>query len=53
MTRNPRNVRPEQLAAEAAAVMEQYKITQLLVVDSDSNLAGALSTHDLMRAKVI
>jgi arabinose-5-phosphate isomerase len=53
MTRNPRNVRPEQLAAEAAAVMEQYKITQLLVVDSDSKLVGALSTHDRMRAKVI
>ena len=53
MTRNPRSVRPEQLAAEAAAVMEQHKITQLLVLDSGGNLVGALSTHDLMRAKVI
>jgi arabinose-5-phosphate isomerase len=53
MTRNPRTVRPEQLAAEAAALMEQYKITQLLVLDSDKNLVGALSMHDLMRAKVI
>ncbi|MEO8004272.1 MAG: KpsF/GutQ family sugar-phosphate isomerase [Betaproteobacteria bacterium] len=53
ITRNPRTVRPEQLAAEAAAVMEQYKITQLLVLDSGGSLVGALSMHDLMRAKVI
>jgi len=53
MTPNPRFVRPEQLAAEAADLMEQYKISQLLVLDADRNLVGALNTHDLMRAKVI
>jgi arabinose-5-phosphate isomerase len=53
MTPNPRSVRPEQLAAEAAELMEQYKISQLLVLDADQNLVGALNTHDLMRAKVI
>ena len=53
MTPNPRFVRPEQLAAEAAELMEQYKISQLLVLDADQNLLGALNTHDLMRAKVI
>jgi arabinose-5-phosphate isomerase len=53
MTPNPRSVRPEQLAAEAADLMEQFKISQLLVLDADQNLVGALNTHDLMRAKVI
>ncbi len=53
MTPNPRFVRPEQLAAEAADLMEQYKISQLLVMDAERNLVGALNTHDLMRAKVI
>jgi arabinose-5-phosphate isomerase len=53
MTPNPRFVGPEQLAAEAAELMEQYKISQLLVLDADQNLVGALNTHDLMRAKVI
>jgi arabinose-5-phosphate isomerase len=33
--------------------MEQYKISQLLVLDAEQNLVGALNTHDLMRAKVI
>ena len=53
MTPNPRFVRQDQLAAEAADLMEQFKISQLLVLDAERNLVGALNTHDLMRAKVI
>jgi arabinose-5-phosphate isomerase len=53
MTPNPRAARPHQLAAEAADLMEQHKISQLLVLDAADNLVGALNTHDLMRAKVI
>jgi arabinose-5-phosphate isomerase len=53
MTPNPRFVRPDQLAAEAADLMEQHKISQLLVVDENQHLVGALNTHDLMRSKVI
>ena len=53
MTANPRTVRPEQLAAEAAEFMEHYKISQLLVLDARQHLAGALNMHDLMQAKVI
>ena len=53
MTTNPRCVRSEQLAAEAAELMEHYKISQLLVLDANQDLVGALNTHDLMRAKVI
>jgi arabinose-5-phosphate isomerase len=53
MSPNPRIARPGQLAAEAADLMEQHKITQLLVLDADDNLVGALNAHDLMRAKVI
>jgi arabinose-5-phosphate isomerase len=53
MTPNPRFVRPDQLAAEAADLMEQHKISQLLVVDANQHLVGALNTHDLMRSKVI
>jgi arabinose-5-phosphate isomerase len=53
MHRNPRTIGARQLAAEAANVMEQHRITQLLVVDNDGRLAGALNMHDLMQAKVI
>ncbi len=49
----PRMVRADALAAEAAAVMEQHRITSVLVVDAQARLVGALNTNDLMRAKVI
>ena len=53
MHANPRTVRANSLAVEAAALMEQYRITSVLVVDENEVLCGALNTNDLMRAKVI
>jgi len=53
MTRNPRTIGPDKLAAEAVQIMEQYKVNQLLVVDAEQRLIGALNMHDLFRAKVI
>ncbi|NMF89748.1 KpsF/GutQ family sugar-phosphate isomerase [Aromatoleum petrolei] len=53
MTRNPRNIGPDALAVAAAEMMERQRINQLLVVDDRGALAGALTTHDLMLAKVI
>ncbi len=53
MTRNPRSIRPQALAVEAAQLMEQFKTTQLPVVDDHGLLTGALNVHDLFRAKVI
>ena len=53
MTPNPRTIRPEALAAEAVQLMDQHKISQLLVVDGSGVLIGALNMHDLFRAKVI
>jgi len=53
MTRDPRTIGPDRLAAEAVQVMESRKVNQLLVVDSDGVLVGALNMHDLFRAKAI
>ncbi len=53
MHAEPCTVRADSLAVEAVALMEQYRITSVLVVDSDGLLCGALNTNDLMRAKVI
>lgn len=49
----PRLVREDALAVDAAGVMEQHRITSVLVVDAQGRLAGALNSNDLMRAKVI
>jgi arabinose-5-phosphate isomerase len=53
MTRGPRTIGPDKLAAEAIEIMERFKVNQLLVVDADQKLLGALNMHDLFRAKVI
>ena len=53
MHHQPRSVRPDALAVEAAELMETHRVTSLLVVDGQGRLCGALNSHDLMRAKVI
>ncbi len=53
MSRQPRSISAAKLAAEAAEVMERNRVNQLLVTDEHGALAGALTMHDLMLAKVI
>ena len=53
MTAAPRTIRDDVLAAEAVALMETHRINTLLVTDAAGLLVGAVSTNDLMRAKVI
>ena len=53
MTRHPRTIAPGRLAVEGVQLMEEHKITQLLVIDADGILCGALNMHDLFRAKVV
>ena len=52
MTRAPRTVRPDTLAAEALHAMNTRAITTLFVVDDDSRPVGILHIHDLLRAGV-
>jgi arabinose-5-phosphate isomerase len=53
MRANPRTVRADALAVEAADLMETAKITSVLVVDGEGRLVGAVTSNDLLRAKVI
>jgi arabinose-5-phosphate isomerase len=53
MHASPRTVRETALAVDAVQLMEQARITSVLVVDAQGVLIGALNTNDLMRAKVI
>lgn len=53
MSRQPRHIGPEALAAEAAALMDKHRLSQLLVLDEAGRLVGALHMHDLMAAKVV
>ena len=53
MSPAPYLIRPQALAVEAVELMERHKINQLLVVDDQGVLVGALNMHDLFRAKVV
>ncbi len=49
----PKTIARAALAVEAVELMEQNRITSVLVVDEKGVLCGALNSNDLMRAKVI
>ena len=53
MTRAPRTLGADALAAEAAQMMETHKINALLVLDAQQRVVGALNIHDLLRARVV
>ncbi|MCJ0765677.1 KpsF/GutQ family sugar-phosphate isomerase [Variovorax terrae] len=53
MHASPRTIRADALAVDAVELMEQHRITSVLVADADLRLVGALNSNDLMRAKVI
>lgn len=50
MTKNPKTIRKEMLAAIALEEMEEFKITQLIVVDDHHKPVGMIHLHDLVKA---
>jgi arabinose-5-phosphate isomerase len=53
MTRNPKTITGETFAAEALDVLEQKKITSLVVVDKDGKLEGIVHLHDLWGTEIV
>ncbi|MBK6757222.1 MAG: KpsF/GutQ family sugar-phosphate isomerase [Moraxellaceae bacterium] len=53
MTKNPKTILPQLLAAEAVALMEEKKINGVIVVDEHLHPVGALNMHDLLKAGVV
>ncbi len=53
MHRHPRTMGPQALAVEAVQMMERHRISQMLVVDEQQQVIGALHMHDLFAAKVV
>ncbi|WP_345796894.1 KpsF/GutQ family sugar-phosphate isomerase [Castellaniella sp. MT123] len=53
MSRHPKTIAADAPAIEAASVMDANKLSQMLVLDADGLLLGALHMHDLLAAKVI
>jgi FOG: CBS domain len=53
MTRQPKTISPETYAATALDVMEQGKITSLVVVGQSNEVVGVVHLHDLWGTEVI
>ena len=52
MTRRPIVIDPSTLAAQALLILEQRKITSLVVGDKNQTVAGVLHLHDLWRTEL-
>ena len=53
MSKSPKVIRPGLLAAEALRIMQNYKITSLVVVKDDKTPLGIVHLHDILRAGVV
>jgi arabinose-5-phosphate isomerase len=53
MTRNPKTIAAAEFAATALAMMEEKKITSLMVVDETGNLEGIVHLHDLWTTELV
>lgn len=53
MTPHGKTARADMLAAEALKIMEDHKISALVVIDKEERPVGALNMHDLLRAGVM
>jgi arabinose-5-phosphate isomerase len=53
MTRNPRTIGAGEFAATALALMEEKKITSLMVVNGSGKLEGIVHLHDLWSTELV
>lgn len=53
MTKSPKTVSEEELAAKALSIMESYSITTLVVPDGDGRAIGIIHLHDILKQGII
>ncbi len=49
MTKDPKSVREDELAAQVLGTMQQHAITALLVTDAGGRLSGVIHLHDILK----
>jgi len=49
-TKRPKTVGPDELAAKALQIMEEFSITSLVVVEGKGRVAGVIHLHDLLKS---
>ncbi|QWR78246.1 KpsF/GutQ family sugar-phosphate isomerase [Candidatus Magnetomonas plexicatena] len=53
MTKNPRSIDEDELAAKALSVMETHTITSLIVPDTEGYAVGIIHLHDILRKGIV
>ncbi len=53
MTRGCKTIEAGMLAAESLRIMEQYKISSLVVTDTANNIAGIVHLNDLLKTGIV
>jgi arabinose-5-phosphate isomerase len=53
MTKNPKTISGEELAAKALSIMESYSITALIVPDKEGKPAGIIHLHDILKQGIV
>ena len=53
MTKSPKTIAPEELAAKALSILEKYSITALVVPDEEGRPVGIIHLHDILRQGIV
>lgn len=53
MTKNPKTISEDELAAKALSIMEDKSITSLAVPDSDGKAKGIIHLHDILKQGIV
>ena len=53
MTKNPKAIDPDAILDKALAIMEDFAITVLPVVDDDHRPVGVIHLHDILKSKLV
>jgi arabinose-5-phosphate isomerase len=53
MTKNPKSISGDELAAKALSIMESFSITALIVPDEEGKPLGMIHLHDILRQGIV
>ena len=52
-SRNPKTIKPDDLAAKAVEIMERHSITTLVVSEGERRITGVIHLHDLLKSGIV
>ncbi|MBF0329399.1 MAG: KpsF/GutQ family sugar-phosphate isomerase [Nitrospirae bacterium] len=53
MTRNPKMIKEDELAAKALSIMEKHSITSIVVPDAEGRAKGIIHLHDILKKGIV